>query len=580
VTGFRKTEFKGGAGKGGVYLNDKFVYLKGFAQRASNEWAGLGGAYPDWLHDTTASQIRACHGNYIRWMHVAPQKVDADAMARYGILQICPAGDKERDATGRQWEQRLEVMRATIVYYRNNPSILFWEAGNTVVTVEQMQQMIALRKQWDPEGGRLISDRDNDDVAANSALTPVAEAYEVMIGQDAKTDALTGPDDIFRGYSAARRDRAPLIESEDFREEGARRFWDDDSPPYYKAKKGPNDTWRVRSRYLFTSESFALAGIERYWAYWQNRISNPDPAHSKWSGYASIYFSDSDADGRQDSSEVCRVSGKVDAVRLPKQIYDAHRVMQNEQPDLHILGHWTYPLEQPATPEEPLVAGRPAVGNRPALPDLPAIPAQPAHKTVKTVYVIANTEEVELFLNGKSLGVNKQPENGFVFAFPDIAYVPGTLKAVGRNAAKVVAGQELTTAGQPAAIKLTPIVGPEGLQADGQDAALIDFEVVDAKGQRCPTDDDRVDFTISGPGIWRGGYNSGMVDSTNNLYLRTECGVNRVAVRATLTPGTITATATRPGLKPATIQVASKAVNLTEGLSSLVPQLLAGPAEG
>ena len=53
VTGFRKTEFKGGAGTGGVYLNDKFVYLKGFAQRSSNEWAGLGGAYPDWLHDFT-----------------------------------------------------------------------------------------------------------------------------------------------------------------------------------------------------------------------------------------------------------------------------------------------------------------------------------------------------------------------------------------------------------------------------------------------------------------------------------------------------------------------------------------------
>ena len=36
--------------------------------------------------------------------------------------------------TGRQWDQRLEVMRDTIIYFRNNPSILFWEAGNTVVT--------------------------------------------------------------------------------------------------------------------------------------------------------------------------------------------------------------------------------------------------------------------------------------------------------------------------------------------------------------------------------------------------------------------------------------------------------------
>ena len=141
---------------------------------------------------------------------------------------------------------------------------------------------------------------------------------------------------MFRGYSAERRDRAPLIEAEDFRDEGARRFWDDYSPPYFGFKKGPNDT------YQYTSESFALAGVKRYWDYWQNRISNPDPAHSKWSGYCSIYFTDADADGRQDSSEVARVSGKVDAVRLPKEIYFAHRVIQNEQPDLHILGHWSY----------------------------------------------------------------------------------------------------------------------------------------------------------------------------------------------------------------------------------------------
>ena len=46
TTGFRKTEFKGGAGKGGVYINDKFVYLKGFAQRSTNEWAGLGRPIP------------------------------------------------------------------------------------------------------------------------------------------------------------------------------------------------------------------------------------------------------------------------------------------------------------------------------------------------------------------------------------------------------------------------------------------------------------------------------------------------------------------------------------------------------
>ena len=159
TTGFRKAEFKGGAGTGGVYINDKFVYLKGFAQRTSDEWAGVGAGYPDWMHDFTAQMLRDCNGNYMRWMHVAPQKVDVEAFDRFGIVEVAPAGDKEEDAQGRQWEQRVEVMRDTIIYFRNNPSMLFWEAGNTGVTAAQMQQMVALRKEFDPHGGRVMGCR-------------------------------------------------------------------------------------------------------------------------------------------------------------------------------------------------------------------------------------------------------------------------------------------------------------------------------------------------------------------------------------------------------------------------------------
>ena len=555
LTGFRKTEFKGGAGKGGVYINDKFTYLKGFSDRTEGEWAGVGAGNPDWMHDWTMRMIRECHGNYMRWMHVSPQKTDSDACDRFGIVQVCPAGDKEREVTGRQWDQRAEVMRNSIIYFRNSPSILFWEAGNTIVTPEQMQQMVDLRKQYDPEGGRVMGYRDNDNPDANKALTPIAEYYGVMIGQAPQTDQITQPGQIFRGYSVERRDRAPLIEAEDFRDEGARRFWDPYSPPYYNPKKGPNDTYMSGSEYQYTSESFAVAGVKRYYDYWSNRISNPDPAHSKWSGYCSIYFFDEDADGRQDSSEVARVSGKVDAMRLPKQIYFAYRVIQNDQPDLHILGHWTYPTNPTGGPD----AGQ--------------------GKTVKTIYVIANTESVELFVNGKSLGINSKPESGWIFSFPAVEFVPGSLKAVGRNGAKVAAQQELTTAGPAVAIRLTPIIGPNGFQADGEDVALIDVEVIDAKGERCPTDDARVDFTCDGPGIWRGGYNSGIVDSTNNLYFNTELGINRVAVRSTLTAGTITVTAKRDGLKPAEVRIASKPVVVTDGIATFMPARLPSPAE-
>ncbi len=559
-TGFRQTEFKGGAGTGGVWLNGRYVWLTGYAMRSANDWAGFGGAYPDWMHDLTLGMVRASHGNYMRWMHVSPQRADVDACDRLGIVEICPAGDKERLVTGRQWDQRVEVMRDAMILFRNNPSIFFWEAGNTIVTPEQMVQMVNLRKELDPHGGRVMGTRDNDLAPDNLALTPVSEYYGVMIGQDRQTDAITQPGQIFRGYAVDRRDKAPLIETEDLRDEAGRNVWDDYSPPHFgfKPKAGTGGDGRPVDSWHWNSETFCLSAATRYTSYVRNEISNPDPAHSKWSAYCSIYFADSDADGRQQGSYVLRVSGKVDGVRLPKEAYYVYRVMQNESPDLHIIGHWNYP-----------------------------------DKTVKTMYVAAShCDQVELFLNGKSLGVQTkscefvdtfngtnrtQGDTGFVYAFPQVAFAPGSLKAVATQGGKVVAQQELLTAGAPAAIRLTPQTGPQGLQADGSDVALIDFEVVDAQGRRCPTDEARVDFAVTGPVVWRGGFNAAKLNSTNNLYLDTECGINRVAVRSTATPGQITVTATRAGLAPATVTIDSHPVAITDGLTSAMPPTYAGP---
>ena len=345
------------------------------------------------------------------------------------------------------------------------PSILFWEAGNTGITPATCSEMVDLRKQWDPHGGRVMGTRGDSNNEANTALTPIAEFYGVMIGQDPRTDQLTNRTAIFRAYSAERRDRAPLIETEDFRDEAARRFWDDYSPPHFGFKPGPNDM------YHWNSETFCVAAAERYHAYFINRISNPDPAHSKWSGYASIYWSDSDADGRQASSEACRVSGKVDSLRLPKEAFYVYRVMQSEQPALHLIGHWTYPTN-----------------------------------TTKTVYVAANhCDAVELLVNEKSKGTNSAPRNGYIYAFTEIPFASGKIRAVGIANGKIVARDERETAGEAKRLKLTAHTGPKGLQADGADVAFFDVEVVDAQGRRCPTDEARVDFKLDGPAIWRGG---------------------------------------------------------------------------
>ena len=120
---------------------------------------------------------------------------------------------------------------------------------------------------------------------------------------------------------------------------------------------------------------------------------------------------------------------------------------------------------------------------------------------------------------------------------------------------ELLISQTKKTIGEPVAIKLTPILGPKGWLADGADIALLDFEIVDKNGDRHPLSKNKVDFTISGPAICRGGYNSGKPNTINNLFLDAEAGINRVAIKSLLQEGEVTITATSKGLKPANIEL-------------------------
>jgi beta-galactosidase len=525
VTGFRQTAFKGGAGTGGVYVNGRFVYLLGFAQRSTNEWAGPGQAVPDWMHDYTAKLIRDANSNYVRWMHVTPQKVDLQSFDRYGVISIVPAGDKETtNPSDAQWTARMAVMQSAMIYVRNNPGAFFYEAGNAAVSATQMQSLKTLRDTWDPNGGRGVGDRTMSDAGG----VQYSDWFGTMLGNS--------------GYQDAYRDKGPELEEEDYRDEAMRGIWDTYSPPHVGGFiPGATDTYNE------TAESFATGQISRLntWLI-TDTIRNTSAGSSKYSGYGSIYFTDADADGRLQSSCVCRVSGKVDANRIPKEAYYTFRVAGNTKPDIHIIGHWTYP------------AG-----------------------TTKTMYVAANNvSSVDLLVNGKSQGKVTKATNGYQYSWANVAFASGTIQAIGYDASGTqVCQHTLTTAGTAAAIKLTRTTGPNGLQANGADFVMYDVEVVDASGNRVPTfgpatkpannqpiNEPKITFTVTGPGTWRGGVNEGMLNSTNNLYLYTEGGINRVFIRSQMTAGDITLTATSPGLTQATDTVTSKAVNVVNGL--------------
>ncbi len=301
--------------------------------------------------------------------------------------------------------------------------------------------------------------------------------------------------------------RLPVVEGEYDREESPRRVWDDPSPPNFGYPEAKGQTYQL------TSEQFAVNQVQHY----VTKLGAPNHA-----GGANWIFSDSTSGGRV-TVEVARASGEVDGVRLPKEAYYVCQMFTYE-PRATIIGHWSYP------------AG-----------------------TKKTVYVAANTGgEVELFVNGHSRGRAK-PENQFLYRFSDVAFEPGEIKAVAYDPSGVaIANTAKHTAGAAVALRFTPITAPGGWRADGEDVALLDVEAVDERGNRVPTFQQRVDFELEGPAIWRGGYNSGKINSINNSYLDLEAGINRIAIRSTLTPGKVTVRVRSNGLKPASVALKSK----------------------
>ena len=101
------------------------------------------------------------------------------------------------------------------------------------------------------------------------------------------------------------------------------------------------------------------------------------------------------------------------------------------------------------------------------------------------------------------------------------------------------------------------------MKADGADMALVEVEVLDKEGRRCPLDDRKVSFALWGEGQWIGGMNESMVQPV-------ECGVNRVLVRSTTNAGEIHLSACAEGLKPAYIKVNSEKVIV----NNLLPQTM------
>jgi beta-galactosidase len=170
--------------------------------------------------------------------------------------------------------------------------------------------------------------------------------------------------------------------------------------------------------------------------------------------------------------------GICDLAGLPKDRYYLYRSRWNTTDNtLHILPHWNW-------------AGR--------------------EGETTPVFVYTSYNSAELFVNGKSQGIQKKSNqsklNRYRLMWMDVKYEPGTLKVVAYDdSSKAVAEETIVTAGKPHHIKLE--ADRQVISANGVDLSYVTATIVDKHGNPCPTASNRLYFEVKGNGIYRAACN-------------------------------------------------------------------------
>ena len=175
----------------------------------------------------------------------------------------------------------------------------------------------------------------------------------------------------------------------------------------------------------------------------------------------------------------------------------------------------------------------------------------------ENVEVYSNCETVELFLNGKSLGI-KRKQGDSLHVMWRINYEPGILKAVSSRKGKTVLTRQIKTAGKPAKIQL--VSDRKIIKADGSDLSFVTVKILDADGNLVPDADNLVNFKIKGEGFIAG-VDNGLQTSMEPFkasYRKAFNGLCLAIIQSKERAGKIILEATSKGLQPTQLTIVSK----------------------
>ncbi|MEI9982057.1 MAG: beta-1,3-glucanase family protein [Aliidongia sp.] len=510
------------------YFNGKPQYLWGASGRY--DYPGLGTAVPEEQKWRDLELLAEAGGNLWRPGHSTESEEFVNAADAYGIMIVQPSGEGEGAFSAHCGAPpcdiqtlKSELHRDMIIRDRNHPSILAWEANNGAMDTEFAQSLKALSKVWDPINTRAQADR-TPNPANGDILGCTLEGCEVLVKQEFPNNPAWGSEYWGTGT--------------------ARQAWD-----YELAFAAPFlDNWR------------------------QGRAANAF-------GMAQWYFADSPGEnstyveGVADTNVRSLGASMVDMNRFPKMlyyIYEAAWTPYSIKPVVHLAHHW----------------------NRSG-------PIQ--------VNAFSNCPAVRLLVNGVAQGSDQVPnpwdsdsrsnltQTTTMMPFQahwNVVWTPGTATVECLDAfGNVVASDSKTTAGAEDHIELDVVPElqkPDGtsftLSANGSDAAFVVAKVVDAQGNVVPTAADNITFAVTGPATYIGGSEQYVTPNQPLSYhapgdpeLQVEGGMTKIALRSQFATGTVTVSATAPGLKSGSASYTIGAIGAS-GPVAAAPQIIVPPA--
>lgn len=512
--GIRTAAFKGTEG---FYLNDQPYFIKGVCMH--HDLGALGAAYNSAAAKRQLKILKEMGCNAIRVSHNPPAADFLDLCDEMGFLVIDEAFDTWNKKKNK-FDYHLDFkdwhkadLEAMVLRDRNHPSVFMWSIGNeirnqfdssgTIITKE----LVALVKQIDPSR------------PVTCALTEMLPEKN-FIYQSIALDVLGfNYKDFDYPNLPARFPKQSFLATETASALSTRGV--------YTANAALKRVWpadyKEQDTFARGTADYTCTAYDNTHAYWGNThekswLAVKNNKHMAglfvWSGFDYL------GEPLPYPAFPSRSSyyGIVDLAGFPKDVYYMYQSEWTDKKILHLFPHWNW-------------------------------------KRGDTVDVWAyynKADEVELYLNGKSVGIRKKTDSTVHVSWR-IPWVAGTLKAVSRYKGKTVLTKSIRTSGAATRMKL--LSDRKTVLADGQDLAAVSVQLIDQNGFPVPDAGKLLRFSITGPGIIAGTDNGYQADTLSlSKPLRMTWKGQAVAfIRTTGKKGNITLRVSAPGLKPAII---------------------------